>query len=549
MRKTTAVDPVAELSVPENVLFDVPLRDLSCGPFHAAAASEFDGRLYTWGRGNLGLLGHGDTDTYEKPTKVAALANKTIRKVSCGLYHTAALTDQKELWSWGWCFEDNQGMRESFSMQPKQLLSNIQIRSVTCGHFMSAAISGDGVLYTWGRGTSGNLGHGDFQDVPTPRYVTSLSTKNTLQVASGRNFTLALTDEGVVYSFGEAKNGQLGNGKAPPPSTDAPVGIPVVISSLVGMGVTSIQCGQHHSVAIASSGELFTWGSGYYSRLGHPAMEDAWTPTQVAALKGISVKSASCGTYHTLAVTEKQGVWAWGGYGTKFVAPHKLADAFAGSMVAVAGDRAFIYKGPLFVDDEEEAMILDAANKTKDVRVLPGQTTFDNADASLMAALESLPQELLGDIPPGADLAEIEAQQAQLMDQLNRAFEQKNNLTDELNAINEELQAALMMEEQLGEQVQAQIASLGANMALGPYANIPPEQIVFPSKGVSFVNEPSYALLNATEKYEMKLLGFRMQYATTKPGMYFEPPLVMAQREDEEAEAAKAAAADAALQQ
>ena len=55
------------------------------------------------------------------------------------------------------------------------------------------ACSGDGVLYTWGRGTSGNLGHGDFQDVPTPRYVTSLSTKNTLQVASGRNFTLALT--------------------------------------------------------------------------------------------------------------------------------------------------------------------------------------------------------------------------------------------------------------------------------------------------------------------------------------------------------------------
>jgi E3 ubiquitin-protein ligase HERC2 len=68
-------------------LEDVTIISISAGCEHSAAISE-DGVLYTWGHGDGGRLGHGDSDPLSIPTPVLALKQMHVRydvKLSCYL--------------------------------------------------------------------------------------------------------------------------------------------------------------------------------------------------------------------------------------------------------------------------------------------------------------------------------------------------------------------------------------------------------------------------------------------------------------------------------
>jgi alpha-tubulin suppressor-like RCC1 family protein len=49
------------------------VSQVSCGPYHAAAIGS-DGRLFTWGDGLFGKLGHGDHCSSHSPRFVTTLA-------------------------------------------------------------------------------------------------------------------------------------------------------------------------------------------------------------------------------------------------------------------------------------------------------------------------------------------------------------------------------------------------------------------------------------------------------------------------------------------
>eukprot|EP00966_Prymnesium_polylepis_P199608 4626130-Prymnesium_polylepis.1 len=62
-----------------------------------------DGRVLSWGRGALGLLGHGNEEDVRTPKPVEALGNSVL-VVSCGPYHSAVITDDGVLRTFGWLF-------------------------------------------------------------------------------------------------------------------------------------------------------------------------------------------------------------------------------------------------------------------------------------------------------------------------------------------------------------------------------------------------------------------------------------------------------------
>ena len=72
---------------------------IDCGGWHTAALTK-DGEVFTWGDNELGQLGHGDTDERTIPTKVASLDGIFIIQISCGEWYTAALTDKGEILTW-----------------------------------------------------------------------------------------------------------------------------------------------------------------------------------------------------------------------------------------------------------------------------------------------------------------------------------------------------------------------------------------------------------------------------------------------------------------
>jgi alpha-tubulin suppressor-like RCC1 family protein len=77
------------------------LTDVSCGIFHALAVDE-EGRLYAWGDGSSGQLGSGGTHDELEPVLVAAdLAGRTVVAVSAASEHSACVTADGTVFTWG----------------------------------------------------------------------------------------------------------------------------------------------------------------------------------------------------------------------------------------------------------------------------------------------------------------------------------------------------------------------------------------------------------------------------------------------------------------
>ena len=73
-----------EINIYSEKFAKIQFSKLSCGYHHSAAISA-KGRLYTWGRGIFGQLGHNDTENKFIPTLVKSLSVKQpIRQVACG---------------------------------------------------------------------------------------------------------------------------------------------------------------------------------------------------------------------------------------------------------------------------------------------------------------------------------------------------------------------------------------------------------------------------------------------------------------------------------
>jgi RCC1 and BTB domain-containing protein len=73
---------------------------ISCGYYHSASLTE-NGDVYTWGNNAHGELGHGSVQDALVPTLVEALGGKRIKNVACGSFHTVVITDLHNVYSWG----------------------------------------------------------------------------------------------------------------------------------------------------------------------------------------------------------------------------------------------------------------------------------------------------------------------------------------------------------------------------------------------------------------------------------------------------------------
>lgn len=68
---------------------------------HHSAAVTVCGKLFTWGHGKSGRLGHGNEEVCMLPTQVEGLAHQVVTDVAVAETHTAALTREGELYTWG----------------------------------------------------------------------------------------------------------------------------------------------------------------------------------------------------------------------------------------------------------------------------------------------------------------------------------------------------------------------------------------------------------------------------------------------------------------
>ena len=76
------------------------IKQVACGSGHTILLTK-DGTVKTFGRGDDGRLGHGDCGWKYVPRLVSALSSVHVKMVTCGSYHTAAVTSSGQLYCWG----------------------------------------------------------------------------------------------------------------------------------------------------------------------------------------------------------------------------------------------------------------------------------------------------------------------------------------------------------------------------------------------------------------------------------------------------------------
>ncbi|KAL9303701.1 hypothetical protein ACSQ67_020964 [Phaseolus vulgaris] len=292
-------------------LEDTDFDFVACGEYHTGVISKCY-ELYTWGDGahNVGLLGHGSEASHWMPKMVnGPLEGVEVVSVACGTWHSALATSDGKLFTFGDGAFGVLGHGDQESVwYPKevQLLSGLKTVKVACGVWHTAAIievefpsgsnASSGKLFTWGDGDKHCLGHGNKETYLQPTRVAPLVEYNFQQVACGHTMTIALTTSGHIFAMGGTEHGQLGNpvsiGKIPT----------LVQDKLLGETVEEISCGSHHVVALTKKGELYTWGMGANGRLGHGDVEDRKSPTLVIALKDRTIENISCGSNFTSCI-------------------------------------------------------------------------------------------------------------------------------------------------------------------------------------------------------------------------------------------------------
>lgn len=145
------------------------------------------------------------------------------------------------------------------------------------------------------------------EDRHTPEVVPALkaSGDKVTSVACGSSHTLAATSAGNVFSWGSGAFGKLGH------DDDVDVRIPRLVE-FKRKRISRVSCGPEHSAVVSEAGEVLTWGAGSYGNLGHGDNTDQPRPKLVDSLVGKRCTSVACGSKHTLSLSQAGDVYAWG---------------------------------------------------------------------------------------------------------------------------------------------------------------------------------------------------------------------------------------------
>lgn len=264
-----------------------------------------------------------------------------------------------------------------------EALNSVVCVTVAAGELHSAAVTSDGDVYTWGDGFCGQLGHGDKRPQLTPKQVETggLEDECVAMIACGSRHTMVVTEEGEVWSWGLGHFGVLGRSftpfdydvvdvaftggepgvmdqaggannaavevtaPVPEPPAAAPQDIdaqvreqldlianlslddssdqcyPKLVESLQGIKIIGCSTGHRHSLLLSEDGALYSCGAGNAGCLGHGDTESHMYPMRIGHFDEMSdetnegpviIRQMSAGVDISMAVSTKGHVYAWG---------------------------------------------------------------------------------------------------------------------------------------------------------------------------------------------------------------------------------------------
>jgi len=123
-------------------------------------------------------------------------------------------------------------------------------------------------------------------------------------VSAGNTFATLLTTSGDVYSRGWNSQGQLGIESGQKVNVSNWEKVPLKEK------ISSIDSPYDHTVALSTSGHIFTWGPNDVGQEGNGSTNPTYTPNQVTA--AVRFQQITAGNNFTLALDKDGKLWSWG---------------------------------------------------------------------------------------------------------------------------------------------------------------------------------------------------------------------------------------------
>ena len=299
--------------------FDKKIKSLSVGRDHLAAVTD-DGLLYTWGRNGKYECGQGHGDDVLEPTLVSTLQDFPLKKVVCGDNHTAALSEDGLVFTWGmggsmWSAGAlGHGDKEP---QPTPVVidyfydNGITIKDIQSGCNFMCAMTDKGEIYSWGRGEYGTLTTTNTKDelVPKKSDFPSVYGK-VVDIVCGYTSCMMRTEDGKVYTWGRDDDSQLGRGQGLSMDSYAIDYTPLPIELPEGETVKEMAAGYGSAAILCDSGNVYWWGMKLHLSPYQEIIMKKFNNEENARL--LKVRKITCGGHMIDALTEEGLLYTWG---------------------------------------------------------------------------------------------------------------------------------------------------------------------------------------------------------------------------------------------
>lgn len=276
-------------------------------------ALDESGNIWEWGtvQGNSGLK-----LISEVPAKLLLGDNVKIKKIAAGSSHSMAIDADGNLWSWGRNHYGQLGDGTETDRQfpviiEKKHFDGESLLEVSAGNLHSIAISESGSVWTWGANDYGQLGNGRFANQNRPVRIDSnaFDRKKVKAVTAGIRYCMVLDEMGFVWTWGNSEVGQLGDTTSARSTPDM-----LLSTRFDGKQIRTIAVGGRYSVAIDEEGCVWTWGDNAEGELSDGTRINRQTPTMIPVRKfdERQVDAIGAGASHVITTDEFGSLWAWG---------------------------------------------------------------------------------------------------------------------------------------------------------------------------------------------------------------------------------------------
>jgi len=268
-------------------------------------ALKDDGTVWAWGNAS----NYGSSNLQLKPVQVMTDGAEILKS---GSFCWLVLRKNGTIWAWG---ENRAGAlgngTTETSMSPVQVQGLNDVKAIYAG-FSNYALKNDGTVWAWGNNTHSTLGNGDVVDPNSHDSYYAYSTiaapvqglSDIVDLAPGSGHTLALKNDGTVWSWGYNPYGQIGNGN------QLTQGTAVRVGGLPKM--KNIFAGYDSSMAVGEDGSVWVWGHNNHGQLGLGDQTDRLSPVLLNTLDNPATIIMSLQNSSVFAVETNGSIWGWG---------------------------------------------------------------------------------------------------------------------------------------------------------------------------------------------------------------------------------------------